>query len=541
MKMKGKAWLNMLLALMMISVLMLSACSKAETPKETAPAPTTETPKTEAKTDPPKAEPIELKWFVPGYNGVQLPSEDKDFVKKAIEEKFNVKITFENMQAGTDFQTKLNSYVASNDIPDLFYSDGVASNQYIKDGVAKELTGLVTPEKMPNFFKYWTNQDELDRYQVQSKFARAPVPIEKQIYRSYYVRKDWLDKLGLPMPETYDDMINVMKAFTFDDPDGNSKNDTYGFTTFGGGANMSLDFPQYVKNGLIGDFILEGDKFIDTRTDLRMEKVLNEVKEMLALKVVDPDWLLNKSGQHLEKAFQGKAGIIQDATKNIAFDNNPNGLQVQTKAVTGVQTVDWQPFNPFASTGTWIEKVPGNPFMISSKSSDEKVAKTIEIVDWLMGEEGFLLTEYGIEGKHYTRDGNKIMVNQDAYKADIIDQGNFVEIYSLFTPRAADVYGLEVVDPNETDRDRAIVEKVKSYKIVPGVGTSMTVKEGMDLGTLRKNMNQFQIKIIFDEKDASNWPKYRQELMTTYGGGAIFAHYAEQAGAAHGKTITFDQ
>lgn len=538
MKTKGKAWLNMLLALTMISVLLLSACSKSEK-EATPPAATTDKPKEETKKEEPKAAPIELTWFVPGFSGVQLPSEDKDFVKQEIEKKFNVKFTVESMPIGPDFQAKLNSYIASGDIPDLFHSDGVSSNQYVKDQVAKDLTGLVTPEKMPNFFKFWTNEEEVKRYQVQGVYGRAPVPIEKQVYRSYYIRKDWLDKLSLPMPTNYDEMINVMKAFTFDDPDGNGKPDTYGFTTYGNGANMSLDFPEYVKNGLVGDFIIEGDQFTDTRTDLRMQNVLQEVKSVMAMKIVDPEWLLNKGGQHVEKASQGKVGIVQDQTRNIAFDNNPNGLQVLTKSVTGVQNVDWQPFNPFADTGVWIEKAPGNPFLISSKSSDEKVEKTLEIADWLMGEEGFLLTEYGIEGKHYTRDGNKITVNQEAYKADVYDQGNFLEIYSNLTPRDPEALGLTVIDPLETDRDRAIVEKLKSYKILPGVGASMTVKEGMDLGTLRKNMNQFQIKVIFDEKDASNWPKYREELMTTYGGADIFKYYAEQASSAHGKTFTF--
>ena len=43
-------------------------------------------------------------------------------------------------------------------------------------------------------------------------------------------RQDWLDKLGLKYPETLDDMKNVLIAFTNNDPDGNGKNDTYGYT-----------------------------------------------------------------------------------------------------------------------------------------------------------------------------------------------------------------------------------------------------------------------------------------------------------------------
>ena len=33
------------------------------------------------------------------------------------------------------------------------------------------------------------------------------------------IRKDWLQKLGLSMPKTTDDLYNIAKAFTDDDPD----------------------------------------------------------------------------------------------------------------------------------------------------------------------------------------------------------------------------------------------------------------------------------------------------------------------------------
>src|SRR5690606_23046600 len=47
------------------------------------------------------------------------------------------------------------------------------------------------------------------------------------------VRKDWLDKLQLPVPITLDDYYNVLKAFKEQDPDENGVDDTYGLTTAG--------------------------------------------------------------------------------------------------------------------------------------------------------------------------------------------------------------------------------------------------------------------------------------------------------------------
>ena len=149
------------------------------------------------------------------------------------------------------------------------------------------------------------------------------------------------------------------------------------------------------------------------------------------------------------------------------------------------------------------------------------------------------MTRYGQEGIDYKKDGKKIEVNKDNYKKNVVDNGNFLEIYGWFTPRKPEVFGFNIIDPNITDRDKKIVEKIRSYKINPSVGTALTVKEGMDIGALRKQMSVFHTQILFKEKDASKWAEYRQEVMNKYGGKAIFENYAALTSTAQGKTITF--
>ena len=46
-----------------------------------------------------------------------------------------------------------------------------------------------------------------------------------------WIRKDWLDNLNLEIPENYEQLYEVMRAFTFNDPDGNGVNDTYAIST----------------------------------------------------------------------------------------------------------------------------------------------------------------------------------------------------------------------------------------------------------------------------------------------------------------------
>ena len=49
----------------------------------------------------------------------------------------------------------------------------------------------------------------------------------------YCIRKDWLANLGLEMPTNDREFLEVLKQFTFNDPDGNGKDDTWGTTSNG--------------------------------------------------------------------------------------------------------------------------------------------------------------------------------------------------------------------------------------------------------------------------------------------------------------------
>ena len=45
--------------------------------------------------------------------------------------------------------------------------------------------------------------------------------------QQYYIRKDWLEKLGLEEPKTVDELYNVLVTFRDKDPNGNGKKMKY--------------------------------------------------------------------------------------------------------------------------------------------------------------------------------------------------------------------------------------------------------------------------------------------------------------------------
>lgn len=519
-----------------IAAAVLSACGSngGTNNSDATPAPTPGTTAGAATATPPQKEKLELKWFIEGPANSQLPSAQDDFVKKAIEEKFNVKLTVDYMLAGQDYNNKINAMLTANDPPDMWRdANGDGGNKYAVDGVLGDISTFVTPKTMPNYFKYWVDEQTFQRYQIQGKTLRAPVPYNKELYRAWYIRKDWLDKLNLPVPKTYDEYVNALKAFTNNDPDGNGKKDTYGFTTAAGGDGIGLDWPEYWKNGLIFASFLENGKFIDMQTDARVEGVLNDISKVISEGVVDPDWFLNKNPQHIDKAAQGKVGVVLGATKDFAFDSNPQSLQSKTKAL--FPNANWVPFTPFGSHPIQSGIAPANPFLFHknvTEKSPKKVERTVEILDWLASEEGFLLTHYGLEGKHYTKNGKSITLNRDAIKADITSKGDWLLIWDFFTPDSPNVFGLTIIDPLQTDRDREILKSLAAIPSAPYLGTSLIAPTGFDLATFRSRQRALQAKAVFEDKSGKNWPAYREELMTKYNGKALFEAYDQQVKAA---------
>ncbi len=482
----------------------------------------------------PTKEKLNLRIMIDSNPSAQLPAEADDFVKKTIEEKFNVKLTVDYMPAGQDYINKLNAQLTANDPPDMWRdATGDGGQKYALDGVLGEIGKFVNPQAMPNYFKNWVDETTFNRYQVQGKVVRAPIPYSKELYRAWYIRKDWLDKLNLKVPTTYEEYYNVLKAFTNNDPDGNGKKDTYGFTTAAGGDGIGLDWPEYWKAGLIYASFLENGKFIDMQTDARVEQVLNDISKVIAEGVVDPDWFLNKSPQHTDKAAQGKVGVVIGATKDFAFDSNPQSLQAKTKAL--FPNANWVPFTPFGKQPIQSGIAPGSPFLFHKNvvdKSPEKVTRIVEILDWLASEEGFVLTHYGVENKHYTKSGKTITLKPDAIKTDISSKGDFLTIWDFFTPDTPAVYGLTVVDPNQTERDREIVKTLATIPSAPYLGTSLIPPAGFDLATFRKRQRELQAKAIFEDKSGKNWPAYRDELINKYNGKALFEAYDTQVKAA---------
>jgi len=144
------------------------------------------------------------------------------------------------------------------------------------------------------------------------------------------MRKDWLDNLGLSMPKTVDEFYNVLRAFTFDDPDGNGRHDTYGLA---GGVNFSYLWQVFSAFGVQpGDFQRVGNELHPDYIRPEMRTALAFLSRLYSEGIMDKDTLVMNGNQIEDKAVRGIIGLFGSAAAGLVIRIYPNMLTVNPNA-----------------------------------------------------------------------------------------------------------------------------------------------------------------------------------------------------------------
>ncbi|GAA1596389.1 MULTISPECIES: sugar ABC transporter substrate-binding protein [Kribbella] len=150
-----------------------------------------------------------------------------------------------------DFETKLAQRAAQKDLPDIVMNDSSQLGTMVSQGIVREVD-----------MSQIKGSDQLLAPALAA--ARAAdgktygVPYSAQA-SALLIRKDWLKKVKLTAPTTWDQMVTLAKAFTTQDPDGNGKADTYGLAVPGSTKRgyASWYFSNFLWAGG-GDFVAKG-------------------------------------------------------------------------------------------------------------------------------------------------------------------------------------------------------------------------------------------------------------------------------------------
>ena len=126
-------------------------------------------------------------------------------------------------------------------------------------------------------------------------------------------RKDWADKLGLGAPETVEDVYNMAKAFTEQDPDGDGQNNTYGLCLCKYTGPIDLIQTWF---GAGNAWVERDGKLIPSHMTDEYWEAVNYVKRMYDEGLVYSDWAIRDTNTWADGVKNGECGMMLDVLDN---------------------------------------------------------------------------------------------------------------------------------------------------------------------------------------------------------------------------------
>ncbi|MDF2922495.1 MAG: transporter substrate-binding protein [Paenibacillaceae bacterium] len=332
-------------------------------------------------------------------------------------EKFGVGIIqpYVEWNGGTNYLNQLNLKIAANEMPDLFLPQQGIEWSLAKNGAIADLTDLL-PTQAPNLW----NAIPKEVWDV----VKANDPTGKG--RIYYIpgildygrtgamiRKDWLDKLNLPVPKTQEEYVKVLEAFRDKDPNGNGQKDE--IPTGGREQAVWMDhlFAMYgiAMNEGKPDWDIYDGKLTYSAVTPNMRDSLQFIAKLYKDGLLDKETLLNNKAKWDGKIEGNRVGnyfhwveasytLMEKITKN-------SGTQAEYVTLPVPEVPGYK--------GFYTVKKTLNPVWVVKNNKGEKLDATLKFLNQLYDKSRWNDPLFlGAEGMHYTiKDGKTELLPSD--------------------------------------------------------------------------------------------------------------------------------
>lgn len=322
--------------------------------------------------------------------------EDNSYTR-FLKDDLNIKVVYDWVASSSDYDEKMNLCIGSGTIPEMMNVNATQYRALLKYDMIQPLDQYFedyASDKLKGFVK--SGGEELKKSITNDKGEMMAIPAPSMMVgemNEMWIRQDWLDKLGLEAPRTWDEMVKVAEAFVTQDPDGNGEDDTIGILGPGnsnhindiGDNQFGLDplfcsfqsYPQYWLQDEDGT-VKYGSIQPETKT------ALEKIQKLYTDKLIDPEMLVRSNCQ--ETLLSGKVGIF--------FGPWWSGYTFADATLAG--EADWRAyFTPLSEDGNYYTHMPDptSKYVVVSKSCKNPEA-AFKMISYLVANE-----------QHWTDDG----------------------------------------------------------------------------------------------------------------------------------------
>ncbi len=405
----------------------------------------------------------------------------------------------------SDEVTKMQTMVGSQTAPDITITYTYAyAEDYFNQGGTWDLSPFIDGENQAKNLKSYIGKSCLDigrnaDGQLYGVVARRATTAKS----NHFIRKDWLDELGLSVPTTTDELKDVLTKFVKNNPDGTADvvgavlyqmwNMRVAFTTLGQdpdrwnvAASEDCIMDYYDQEGM--------KQFYQYMNGLYNDGLLH--KEYYTL---DDDSFKNLfcSGQlgFCEYNVNGSVDVLRGGLLQTLKQNNSKADVISIGPLKNVN--DGKQYSAAYSEGGLIAFCP-------KTASEEKVEACVTYLDWLCSQDGGFVLYHGFEGEHYTMEDGIPVVKDAAYNAKDKDwirtdlfltgnQGYFMTVddFNACTSRECPGYEQYVIDNYENALKGT--QLPDSYYTSPSTSNLIT--------DLKLVQDEYQVKLITCKPD----------------------------------------
>lgn len=344
--------LKRMIALSLAGCLVLTGCNKQQTEK-TDTAEHTQEWKT-AETTPFGRYPEEVIYTLgkmTGMNNSNLPKgdtyEDNGYTRY-LKKQLNIqnKDVFEAGE-NDNYQETVSMTIASRELPDVMVVNDMEMLQLLVDNdLIEDLTQVYedcTSSRIKDIYNSY-GSEILDNVTFDGKLMALPETNIDDGPSLCWLRKDWMDKLGLDAPKTVEDVENIVHEFVQKDPGGNGKGETVGLVCddeLTGGCGYSYEYQNDIIFASFGAFpkqwIYNKDgEVVYGSVQNEAKAALGKLRQMYQQGTLDNNFLMRESSNIIELIVSGKCGSFFGPWWS---PNNPLMSAMQKNP-----NAEWQPY-----------------------------------------------------------------------------------------------------------------------------------------------------------------------------------------------------